>query len=331
MFDLMDRPSGRKPTRMKRRFPLFAVLLAALLIAAGILLALFLPKSKPVSAIVPEPTPEMGPALPAPIPGELCVYVLDVGQGNAALLVSPSGKTILIDSGDAIYANRVSTFIRSLGVDSLDLVVATHPHADHVGGMRRLIEKFGAGEYVMPEVGFDDAAQQPVQELLRAKAIRTRIVWSGDTLDWDPDCPTTVLSPVLGCEYSQTDANDSSLILRVEFNGTSILFTGDATVHAEQLSMYHNERALFNADVLIVPHHGSTTSSSYGFLETVGAEIAIVSVGAGNSYGHPDFDILTRLANTSDYIYRTDLFGSIAVFMDGSAVRIAAEKRPDNP
>ena len=264
------------------------------------------------------------PTAPPVMPeaGRLCVYTLDVGQGNAALVISPNGKTMLIDSGSPEYAGNVADFIRAVGVSRLDLVIGTHPHLDHIGAMSALLGEFPVGKYLMPEIPFDCIEEAPVEAMLSAKAIPWEYVWSGDTLAWDGDCTVTVLSPVLGCEYSETDANDRSLMLRIEFGERSILFTGDCTVHAEQLSMFHNDRALFSSDVLVVAHHGSTTGSSYGFLETVGAEIALISVGKDNPYGHPDFDILNRLRNVGSAVYRTDACGWIAVFMDDGGVSI---------
>ncbi|GEM_PF-287081 len=267
--------------------------------------------------------PDVLPELPKK--GELSVYNFDVGQGNAALLVSPNGKTMLIDAGSPEYAERTCETIHALGVETLDIVIATHPHLDHIGGMPRILREFAVGEYIMPSIDFDCSAQPAVDKALESGMIPVRIVWRGDEIDWDGDCKVKVLSPVLACEYSSTDANDRSLIIRVEFGETSILFTGDATVHNEQLAMFHNEREFFGSDVLIVAHHGSTTSSSYGFLETVGAKYAVISVGRDNPYGHPDHDILRRLKAVGTAVCRTDESGWISILSDGKTVRIVTQ------
>lgn len=268
--------------------------------------------------------PDVLPGLPKR--GELSVYNFDVGQGNAALLVSPNGRTMLIDGGPPEYAERTVETIHALGVESLDIVIATHPHLDHIGGMPRILREFHVGEYIMPAVDFDCAAQPSVDIALEREMIPARMVRRGDTVAWDSACTVTVLSPIPGCEYSTEDANDLSLIIRVEFGETSILFTGDATVHTEQLMMFHNERELIGSDVLIVAHHGSTTSSSFGFLETVGAKYAVISVGRDNPYGHPDHDILKRLKAVGTKVYRTDEEGWISILSDGTDVRVITQK-----
>lgn len=267
-----------------------------------------------------EPVSEPSKPLPKPKSGQLSVYFFDVEQGDAALLISPSGKTMLIDSGEAVYGDLLLAWLEELGVKQLDLAVGTHPHFDHVGAMPQVLSAVKTKEYLMPEITFDTLAQPFVDAALLKNRIPKRYVYSGDTIEWDENCTLTVLSPVLGCEYSSTDANDYSLILRVEYGNTSYIFEADATVHAEQLSMYHNDKQLFQADVLKVAHHGSTTSSSYGFLETVSPKYAIISVGADNTYGHPDFDILNRLSSVGAAVLRTDRLGTIAVFSDGDKV-----------
>ncbi|MBR5949187.1 MAG: MBL fold metallo-hydrolase [Clostridia bacterium] len=261
-----------------------------------------------------------------PVKGQLSVYFIDVGQGDAALLVSPSGRTMLIDSGESIYANRVERFLNELGVSHIDLLIGTHSHSDHIGSMPRIIGDLGVGRYITSAVDVRSEFTAAVETALEAKTVSIEKVRSGEIIEWDEDCKITVLSPVLGCEYSTADANDGCLILRVEFDETAFIFTGDATVHAEQLSMFHNEMEIFKANVLKIAHHGSTTSSSLGFIETVDADIAVISVGAANPYGHPDFDILNRLSAAGCSIARTDERGTIAAFSDGSTVSLEFQK-----
>lgn len=265
---------------------------------------------------------------PIPLPKEGClsIYVLDVGQGDCSLLVSPNGRTMLIDAGDAAYSPKIISTLEGLGVYSLDVAVGTHPHFDHIGGMPTVLNAMPVGEYWMPEVPFEAYTQSFTDRALEENGVKTNIAWNGKTIDWDKDCVVTVLSPARGVEYSDVDANDYSIILRVEYGENAMLFTGDATVHAEQLAMYQNEKTLFDADVLKVAHHGSTTGSSYGFLEAVSAKTAVISVGRNNDYGHPDFDILNRLRATGSDIFRTDKNGTISVFMDGRNVSVEVQK-----
>lgn len=303
----------------------FAAIGALLLLAAIILIVRFhlldgLFSSCSAAAELPDVLPEL------PKNGELSVYTLDVGQGNASLLVSPNGRTMLIDSGDADHAALTAETIHAMGVESIDIVIGTHPHADHIGAMARILREFEVGEYIMPNITFDCSWQSAVDAVLESLQIPVRIVWSGDVLPWDDDCTVMILSPVAGCDYSDSNANDMSLIIRVEYGETAFLFTGDATFHSEQLSMFHNDKALFSADVLTVAHHGSTSSSSVGFLETVNAKYALISVGKDNQYGHPDFDILNRLYRVGSTVLRTDECGWIAVISDGKTVHVATQK-----
>lgn len=290
-------------------------------VSGAIKLPVFACNSSPcTSEVAPKLVPKM------PVKGQLSVYFIDVGQGDAAVLVSPSGKTMLIDSGESIYASSVEKFLKELGVECIDLLIGTHSHSDHIGSMPSIIKDFDVESYITTACDIKSDYSTEVETALEKKEVPVKKVWSGDAVEWDEKCKVTVLSPVLGCEYSQFDANDGCLMLRVEFGETAFIFTADATVHAEQLSMFHNEKALFKADVLKVAHHGSTTSSSLGFIETVDADIAVISVGAKNPYGHPDFDILTRLNKAGCSVVRTDERGTIAVFSDGMAVTIEYQK-----
>lgn len=316
MAEKDQKKKTKKRRRINRRVIAAAVTAACLILI--ILAIFFLPKNGLFSSCANGET--FDAPLPLPVSGQLSVYVLDVGQGNACILVSPSGKTMLIDSGDSWAFGRVRSALSELGIERLDAVVATHPHADHAGAMPALLSQIDVGEYYMPECNAATILQPLIDEALSENGVHSTVVWSGDTIDWDEKCTLTVLSPVISCWYSESDANDISVILRVEFGENAILFTGDATIHAEQLSMYHNERELFEADVLMVSHHGSTTGASYGFYETVGGEYAVISVGKNNQYGHPDFSVLNMLDSAGYRVLRTDLDGNISLFLDGETV-----------
>ncbi len=246
--------------------------------------------------------------------GEMQIFALDVGQGDSFFIISPNGKTMLIDSGESSNSKQIEQFIREKGVRQLDVVVGSHTHSDHVGSMPYLLDAFDVGKYVMSEAGLETRIQKRINAVLEEKDIPCSYVWAGDVIDWDSDCKVTVLSPVPEFdEYSKTDWNEWSLIIRAEYANHSMIFTGDATVRSEQAAMLNNEKYLFDADVLKVPHHGSTTSSSLGFLEAVSPEYAIISVGKGNSYGHPDYDTIQKLKQVNAEIYRTDELGTINI------------------
>ena len=180
---------------------------------------------------------------------------------------------------------------------------------------------------------FDLKTIDEVKEMASGRGGFARTKWCGSlecelkmkehVIDWDSDCKVTVLSPVPEFdEYSKTDWNEWSLIMRVEYANHSMIFTGDATVRSEQAAMLNNEKYLFDADVLKVPHHGSTTSSFLGFLEAVSPEYAIISVGKGNSYGHPDCDTIQKLKQVNAEIYRTDELGTINIVFSADDIKI---------
>ena len=251
--------------------------------------------------------------------GEMQIFALDVGQGDSFF----NGKTMLIDSGESSNSKQIEQFIREKGVRQLDVVIGSHTHSDHVGSMPYLLDAFDVGKYVMSEAGLETRIQKRINAVLEEKDIPCSYVWAGDVIDWDSDCKVTVLSPVPEFdEYSKTDWNEWSLIMRVEYANHSMIFTGDATVRSEQAAMLNNEKYLFDADVLKVPHHGSTTSSSLGFLEAVSPEYAIISVGKGNSYGHPDYDTIQKLKQVNAEIYRTDELGTINIVFSANDIKI---------
>lgn len=255
--------------------------------------------------------------------GEMQIFALDVGQGDSFFVISPNGKTMLIDSGESSNSKQIEQFIREKGVRQLDIVIGSHTHSDHVGSMPYLLDAFDVGKYVMSEAGLETRIQKRINAVLEEKDIPCSYVWAGDVIDWDSDCKVTVLSPVPEFdEYSKTDWNEWSLIMRVEYANHSMIFTGDATVRSEQAAMLNNEKYLFGADVLKVPHHGSTTSSSLGFLEAVSPEYAIISVGKGNSYGHPDYDTIQKLKQVNAEIYRTDELGTINIVFSANDIKI---------
>ena len=265
---------------------------------------------------------------PLPKKGELSVYCLDVGQGDSFLLVSPDQRAMLIDSGDAVYSRRVIAVLSRLGIKQLDTVVLTHPHTDHIGAMADIVKEFGAKNCCLPDAPFDNAALAAAESALEAAGANKRYLWSGDKFFLGSDVEITVLSPVHGCEYALDDANDWCLMLRVEYGETALLFTADATVHAQLISMFHNEKELFEADAVKVPHHGAASSASLGFFETVSAEYALISCGAKNPYGHPDASTLLALDSVGAKVLRTDRDGFITLFSNGKNLTAICEKQP---
>lgn len=257
--------------------------------------------------------------------GNLEAYILDVGQGDCIFLRSPSGNTMLVDTGESSAFGTVDSFLSSQGVDMLDVVVATHPHSDHIGGMSKIIESYEIGAFYMPEVAHNTptfekmltALEQNDVNVFKAVASKTSVI------EWDDQTEVRLLSPF---NVTYDEINDYSIVIRVKFGNTSILLTGDAENLAERLMLKQLPGSYFRANVLKIGHHGASTSTLEKFLATVDPEIAVISVGEGNDYGHPTKTTLTKLENAGIMIYRTDLNSTVKITMDGSKVAVAAEK-----
>lgn len=260
----------------------------------------------------------------APKGGELDIYCIDVGQGDASLLISPEGKTMLIDAGDTYAEEVVIDFLEQKGIDKIDVVVATHPHSDHVGSMAAVIEHFGAVTMYTPDVSYQTKTYTNLIKTAEDCGTTIEYAWSGMLIPWSDSCVVTVLAPVEGCEYSLADMNEWSIILRVQYGRNSMIFTGDAETHSEQLAMFNNEADLFDADVLKVGHHGSSTSTCDGFLDAVSPRYAVISVGDNNKYGHPHKETVEKLARAGVILLRTDEDGSIQITMTGNNITVVS-------
>lgn len=263
------------------------------------------------------------PALPRS-EGLFELHVLDVGQGDALALRTPRGRWILVDAGDAWRtgdAGRsvVSPHLRRYGGDVVALVM-THPHEDHIGGIRSLLRL--AAVDTLFDSGYRGSSGSYREVLDSAIAAHTayRLVGSGDSLEVD-GVSLNVLAPAPGWLASQTDPNEASVVLLVQYGRARLLLTGDAEAGEEQWLIEQYAGAL-HADVLKVAHHGSATSSTSGFLSLVKPQIALVSVGVDNEYGHPSNDVLRRLDAVGARVLRTDDEGTIVLKSDGQSIHV---------
>lgn len=261
---------------------------------------------------------------------DLSIRYIDVGQGDCEL-ISYAGQNILIDAGEKEAAEAVIGALDELGITRLDYVIATHPHADHIGAMYKVIEKYDIGTVIAPRVKdelvptskayerFLTALSKKGQKLTAAKP---GTVYS--LADEDKENDNTafeVLSPV-GNDYD--DLNDWSVVIRLVHGNCAFLFTGDAERAAE--SDIIASGAELSADVLKVGHHGSSTSSSKKFLEAVSPKAAVISCGDGNSFGHPHKDTIEKLEKRNIEYYRTDQCGTVTVYSDGESFRVQTER-----
>ena len=253
---------------------------------------------------------------PTANPDTLQVHFIDVGQADCALL-EYEGGAVLIDGGNTEDSSRVVSYLEKQGISRLDLVVASHAHEDHVGGLAGVLAVYETGAVWSPTTThasgcFDDFLYYADQQ-----GLTVRIPQPGDTLAVGDDLTLTVLGPT----QSYADPNDTSIILLAEFGENRFLFTGDVETGAENDMLEHWGSSFdWGVDVLKVGHHGSDTSTGYRFLNQVMPAHAVISVGEGNSYGHPGESTLSRLRDAGCVVYRTDELGTVIATADGSTV-----------
>ena len=263
-------------------------------------------------AAEPAPTPASGKALQE----KAAVYFLDVGQGDS-ILIRAGDYAMLIDAGVRGAGDAIEADLEALGVDALDAVVATHPHADHIGAMDQILEDYEVGTFYMPVLPDDQtpttATYERMLDVLLEKQVPVERVTAGMEIPAPADMKFEVLSPRTSDAWNEV--NDYSAVLRFTCGEVSFLLTGDAEVPVEALLI--EENAPLSAAVLKCGHHGSATSSSMPFLRAVNPEIAVISCGADNGYGHPHDETLKNLAALGCTVLRTDTDGTVAVVTDG--------------
>lgn len=243
---------------------------------------------------------------------ELRVSFIDVGQGDSEFIELPNGETMLIDAGTNETGKNVVDYIKSLGYTSIDYVVGTHPHEDHIGGLDDVIKTFDIGSIYMPKVTADTKTFEDVLDAAESKNLMINTAKSGVSIMDTEDLSVKFLAPTLDI-YENT--NDYSAVVKVVYGDTSYLFTGDAEEFSESLITDD-----VNADVLKVGHHGSSTSTSTEFLKKVSPASAVISCGKDNSYGHPHSETLQKLADMGTAVYRTDELGTIVSVSDGKTI-----------
>lgn len=253
--------------------------------------------------------------------GGLEVHFIDVGQADAAL-VACDGRYMLIDGGNAEDSDLIYSYLERRRVRHLDLMVASHAHEDHIGGLSGALNCATVDTALCPVTEYNSKVFQNLVKYLEAQGKALTVPEPGDRFTLG-SARVEILGPVE--EYDET--NDTSIVLRIDYGDTSFLFTGDMEKGAEADLI--ESGANLRATVLKAGHHGSDTSSGYQFLREVMPRYAVISVGEGNKYGHPSDEVLSRLRDAGTEVYRTDMQGHIIASSDGRSVTFRTEKEAD--
>jgi competence protein ComEC len=280
------------------------------------------PPPPPATAPAPatEPSAEPAPATePAPA-GTLVVHFLDVGQGDATLLIHPE-VTLLIDTG-RFDRRDVVPLLSARGVERIDLLVVTHPHADHIGQFDRVLAAIEVEEVWWSGSTTTSATFGRALAALEASDARYEEPRAGATTQLGP-LTIDVLAP--GSSDGLTALNDASIALRITFGSFSLVITGDAEARSEQRMLRRVPERL-PARILRLGHHGSSTSTTAGFLAAVAPDVAIYSAGSGNPYGHPHVETVARVAAAGIPLYGTDVHGTITVITDGVTYEVRTQR-----
>jgi competence protein ComEC len=268
--------------------------------------------------------------------GRLESTILDVGQGDSIFVVSPHGKTMLIDGGGAFRGfpgreerngtdpgeEAVSPYLWSRGFKKIDIVALTHAHQDHLGGLIAVLENFKVGElWIGREV--DSHALAQLESLAKQLGTQIKHEIRGQTFTWDNVEGEFLWPEITPTEIVRSAKNNDSLVLRLKFGNRTFLFPGDAEKAVERAVLSENDEATIHADVLKIGHHGSKNSTTPGFLSAVNPQIAVISSGDGNPYGHPSPEVLDRLDEAGVRTLRTDTNGAIHILSDGKTITVS--------
>ena len=255
--------------------------------------------------------------VPSPDKDEYEIHFIDVGQGDAILVITPD-KILLVDGG---WRNSgVEQYLNDLGIDKIDYVIGTHPHADHIGGLIAIFNRFTVGEVLDPGVTHTTVTFHDYLTAIDANNIPFTVGRRGMERHLSENAYFEILHPA----NPGSHLNNASIVARVTLGSISVLLTGDAERESEQEMLQYPEK--LPSHILKVGHHGSRTSSTMPFLEAIQPEISIIQCGQDNPYGHPHAQAMQNLHAVGTEIYRTDVHGHIVITTDGTEYTITTQK-----
>ena len=240
---------------------------------------------------------------------------MDVGQGAAQVIIAPNKKVMVIDGGNNDDEDDMVAYLKQLGISKVDILIGTHPDADHIGGIDAVIDSFDIGKIYMPNAQRDTQTFESVLQSIQYKGLKVTNAKAGIELDLDPTVQIKMISPI----GTDNDENEMSAVVRLQFGEQSFLLTGDAGVSTEEKWLQAGEN--LQSTVLLTGHHGSEHSTSEAFVKAVQPKHAVIQVGK-NNYGHPTSEVLDRLDNQKVNIYRNDTDGTIVFKTDGNKMEV---------
>lgn len=243
--------------------------------------------------------------------------MIDVGQGESILIITPNNKTILIDAGETSQGKKVKSYLLGHGVNKIDLLIGTHPHTDHIGGLPEIVNNFNIKKIIMPQKLHTGVTFEKLLDAIESKGLVIDTPHPNSIIEFDKNINLHFLGPIK--DYGD-NLNLWSIVFRLDYKNKSFLFTGDMEHEAEMDLIYTYSKNDLNANVLNIGHHGSNASTTQQFLDYVNPEIALISLGINNPYNHPHKEVITRLVQSEILIYRTDLQQTVVIFSDGESI-----------
>ena len=248
----------------------------------------------------------------------LKIHYLDVGQGDSIFIELPNNETMLIDAAESNQSENIINYIKNLNYQKIDYVIGTHPHTDHIGGLKDIINTFEIGKIYMPKVVSTTKTYENLLQTIKDKNLKINTAKAGTTIIDTDTLKINILAPN---NDTYTELNNYSVVTKITYGTTKFLFMGDA----EKLS--ENEiKEEVTADVIKIGHHGSNTSSGLNFIKKVNAKYGIISVGLNNKYNLPKEETITNWENSGTKIYLTSTNGTITATSDGTNIKIESEK-----
>ena len=248
----------------------------------------------------------------------LKVHYLDVGQGDSIFIELPNNETMLIDAAESYQSENIINYLKNLNYKKIDYVIGTHPHTDHIGGLKDIINTFEIGKIYMPKVVSTTKTYESLLMAIKDKNLKINTAKAGTSIIDTDALKINILAPT---NSTYTELNNYSVVTKITYGTTKFLFMGDA----EKLS--ENEiKEDVTADVIKIGHHGSNTSSSIDFIKKVNAKYGIISVGLNNKYNLPKEETITNWENSGTKIYLTSTNGNITAISDGTNIKIESEK-----